>query len=229
MFHVIRNYRRVDPEVVDDFAALEVATVHEAYDKGGALAAAIKPLAPSMRLCGPALTARVHPGDNLILHKALDIARPGDVLVVDADGWEGGPWGELMTVIAQARGLRGLVIDGFVRDVSAIQQLGFPVFARGSSVKGTFKEDLGLLNHPVSCGGVVIAPGDLVLGDEDGVCAVPRETTAQVLAAARARDADEARLRKRFAAGETLWDIAGLAAVGAARGLTEEHAAEGDR
>jgi len=229
MFHVIHSYRRVEPELVEAYSGLEVATVHEAYDKRGALAAAIKPLRTSMRLCGPALTATLHAGDNLILHKALDIACPGDVLVVDAAGWEGGPWGELMTVIAKARGLAGLVIDGFVRDVSAIAELEFPVFSRGSSVKGTFKEDLGLLNHPVSCGGVVVAPGDLVLGDEDGVCAVAVDDAPQVLLAARARDEQEAQLRRRFAAGETLWDVADLAAVGAARGLVEQDATEEER
>ncbi len=229
MFHVIRNYRRVDRELVEAFSELEVATVHEAYEKRGALAAAIKPLSRSMRLCGPALTVTLHAGDNLILHKALDIARPGDVLVVDAGGWEGGPWGELMTVIAQAHDLGGLVIDGFVRDVSAIQELGFPVFGRGSSVRGTFKEDLGLINHVVSCGGISVAPGDLVLGDEDGVCAVAVADAPEVLVAARARDDHEAQLRRRFAAGETLWDVADLAAVGAARGLAEEDTAEGDR
>jgi 4-hydroxy-4-methyl-2-oxoglutarate aldolase len=229
MFHVIRNYRRVDRELVEAFAGLEVATVHEAYGKRGALAAAIKPLTASMRLCGPALTAELHAGDNLILHKALDIASPGDVLVVDAAGWEGGPWGELMTVIAQAHHLGGLVIDGFVRDITLIQKLGFPVFARGSSVKGTFKEDLGLLNHPVSCGGVSIQPGDLVLGDEDGVCAVAVDDAEEVLVAARARDDQEVVLRRRFAAGETLWEVAGLEAVGEARGLVEEATAEGER
>jgi 4-hydroxy-4-methyl-2-oxoglutarate aldolase len=157
MVHVIHRHARVAPQLVDAFADIGVATVHEAHDKGGAMAAAIKPLAAGMRVCGPALTVKLQPGDNLMLHKALDIVGPGEMLVVDIDAWEGGPWGELMTIIAGARGVAGLVIDGFVRDVTAIARLGFPVFARGSSIKGAFKQELGLLNHPVSCGGVIVA------------------------------------------------------------------------
>jgi 4-hydroxy-4-methyl-2-oxoglutarate aldolase len=229
MLHVIHRHDRVAPQLVDAFADIGAATVHEAYDKRGAMAAAIKPLAPGMRVCGPALTVKLQPGDNLMLHKALDIAASGDVLVVDIDGWEGGPWGELMTVIARARGLAGLVIDGFVRDTTAITRLGFPVFARGSSVKGTFKEDLGLLNHPVSCGGVIVQPGDLVAGDDDGVCVVARQDAEQVLASALARERDEDELRKQFAAGASLWDVADLARVAHVRGLREDGAQEDGR
>jgi 4-hydroxy-4-methyl-2-oxoglutarate aldolase len=224
MFHVIHSYRRVEPEIVEAFSRLSVATVHEAYGKRGAMAAAIMPARYYMRLCGPALTVELHAGDNLMLHKALDIADRGQVLVVDAQGWEGGPWGELMSVIAMARGIAGLVIDGFVRDVAEIAQLGFPVFARGSSVKGTFKQQLGLVNHRVSCGGVVVEPGDLVLGDEDGVCAVRRRDAAAVLGAAQARERDEKQLRERFRAGESLWNVAGLDRVARERGLQEEPA-----
>src|SRR3954453_6449522 len=114
MFHVIHSYRRLEPELVGAFSQLAVATVHEAYEKRGAMAAAIKPLCPAMRVCGTALTVKLQAGDNLMLHKALDIVAPGDVLVVDVESWEGGPWGELMTVIAMARHVAGLVIDGFV-------------------------------------------------------------------------------------------------------------------
>jgi 4-hydroxy-4-methyl-2-oxoglutarate aldolase len=224
MFHVMHSYRRLERELVDAFSEVAVATAHEAYDKRGAMAAAIKPLRPGMRACGTALTVKLQAGDNLMLHKALDIVAPGDVLVVDVESWEGGPWGELMTVIALARGAAGLVIDGFVRDASEIAQLGFPVFARGSSVKGTFKHALGFVNHPVSCGGVLVEPGDLVFGDEDGVCAVSRRDAAWVLEAARAREREEAALRERFRAGESLWDVGELASVGQARGMTEEPA-----
>jgi 4-hydroxy-4-methyl-2-oxoglutarate aldolase len=222
MFHVIHDHPRIAPDLIHEFSKLDVATIHEAYDKRGAMAAAIKPLRDDMRVCGAALTVKLQPGDNLVLHRALDIVAPGEVLVVDIDGWEGGPWGDLMTTIAMARKAAGLVIDGFVRDVTAIQELDFPVFARGSSVKGTFKEALGLVNHPVSCGGVIVNAGDLIVGDEDGVCAVNREDAEQVLADALTRQQMEDGLRRRFASGESLWAVADLATVGRAQGLTEQ-------
>ena len=222
MFHVVRNHPRVTDEQIHAFSPLGVATVHEADDKRGAMAAAIKPVSPGSRVCGPALTVALQPGDNLMLHKALDIVEPGEVLVVDGQAWEGGPWGELMTIIAQAKGAAGLVIDGFVRDVSAIRSLGFAAFARGSSVKGTVKESLGLINHPISCGGVVVHAGDLILGDDDGVCVVPSGRAADVLVGAQRRERAEADLRRRFTAGGSVWDDAGLAAVARARGLREE-------
>lgn len=222
MFHVIRNYERVAESVVRGFVDLDVATVHEALGKRGAMAAAIKPIYAGMRVCGTALTVRSQPGDNLMLHKAIDIVSPGEVLVVDIGGWEGGPWGELMSVMAQTRRCGGLVIDGYVRDGATIRKHGFDIFARGLSVNGTYKENLGLINHPVSCGGVIVEPGDLVLGGDDGVCVVPKAEAKTVLERAIARLEDEGRSRERFARGETLWDLGGLQAVAAAKGLREE-------
>jgi 4-hydroxy-4-methyl-2-oxoglutarate aldolase len=227
VFHVIRNYERVAPPLVEAYAGLDVATVHEAGGKQGAMAAVIKPIHPGMRVCGTALTVRSQPGDNLMLHKAIDIVSPGEVLVVDMAGWEGGPWGDLMSVMAKARECAGLVIDGYVRDSATIRDLGFDVFARGLSVKGAFKEDLGQVNHPVSCGGVIVNPGDLVLGDDDGVCVVPRAEAEAVLKLARARVEEEHRSRERFAAGETLWTLAGFQELATAKGLREEPVAGG--
>jgi 4-hydroxy-4-methyl-2-oxoglutarate aldolase len=222
MFHVIRRYDRVPEMVVKAYAELDVATVHEARGKQGAMAAAIKPLYPGMGVCGTALTVRCQPGDNLMLHKAIDILCPGEVLVVDIGGWEGGPWGDLMSVAATARQCAGLVIDGYVRDGQTIREHRFNVFSRGLSVNGTFKGDLGLVNHPVSCGGVIVEPGDLVLGDDDGVCVVPKADAVPVLEQARVRLADERRSRARFAQGETLWTVAGYQQIAAAKGLREE-------
>lgn len=222
MFHVIRNYKRVPEALVRTYAELDVATVHEAAGKQGSMAAVIKPIHAGAQLCGTALTVRCQPGDNLMLHKAIDIVGPGEVLVVDMAGWEGGPWGELMSLMAKARGCVGLVIDGYVRDSKAIDALGFDVFARGVSVRGTFKEDLGLINHPVSCGSVIVHPGDLVRGDDDGVCVVAREHAASVLRMAKAREEEECLTREQFASGETLWDLAGFQAVAAEKGLREE-------
>ncbi len=226
MHHVIRSYDRVPQEVVDAYAELEVATVHEAQEKRGAMRAAIAALTPGVRVCGTALTVKAQAGDNLMIHKALDIVAPGEVLVVDVEGWEGGPWGELMTVMAQARGCSGLVIDGYVRDSTAIRAAGFPVFARGTSIKGTFKQALGWVNHPISCGGVTVWPGDLLVGDDDGVCVVARGDAESVLEAARKREREENALRPRFAAGETLWTVADLTAAANTAGLREEPVAE---
>jgi 4-hydroxy-4-methyl-2-oxoglutarate aldolase len=222
LFHVIRNYERVPDAVVKRYADLDVATVHEALGKRGAMVPAIKPIYPGMRVCGTALTVRSQPGDNLMLHKAIDIVSPDEVLVVDIGGWEGGPWGELMSVMAKARRCGGLVIDGYVRDGEAIRAHKFDVFARGLSVNGAYKENLGLINHPISCGGVIVEPGDLVLGDDDGVCVVPKAEAETVLEQATARVEEEGRGRQRFAGGEALWDLGGLRAVAAAKGLREE-------
>jgi 4-hydroxy-4-methyl-2-oxoglutarate aldolase len=222
MLHVIRNYERVPQALVARYHDLDVATVHEARGKQGAMAAAIKPIYSGMRVRGTALTVRCQPGDNLMLHKAIDILAPGEVLVVDVGGWEGGPWGDLMSVAAQARGAAGLVVDGYVRDGEAIRAHGFDVFARGLSVNGTFKEDLGLINHPISCGGVIVEPGDLVIGDDDGVCVVPKAEAEAVLARARTRQKEESLSRERFARGETLWEIAEFQSVAVAKGLMEE-------
>ncbi|TDC96114.1 4-carboxy-4-hydroxy-2-oxoadipate aldolase/oxaloacetate decarboxylase, partial [Nonomuraea deserti] len=135
---------------------------------------------------------------------------------------EGGPWGDLMSVAAKARECAGLVIDGYVRDGAVIREHDFDVFARGLSVKGTSKENLGLVNHPVSCGGVIVEPGDLILGDDDGVCVVPKADAAYVLERATIRLQEEQRSRARFAQGETLWSTAGFQETAVAKGLREE-------
>jgi 4-hydroxy-4-methyl-2-oxoglutarate aldolase len=227
VFHVVRGYERVSEAVVAAYAELDVATVHEARGKQGAMIAAIKPLFAGMRVRGTALTVRCQPGDNLMLHKAIDIVSPGEVIVADVSGWEGGPWGDLMSVMAKARGCAGLVIDGYARDGQAIRDHGFDVFARGLSVNGTFKEDLGLVNHTISCGGVVVEPGDLVLGDDDGVCVVSKYDAEQTLERAIARVDEERAIRARFAKGETLWSLKDYQRLAVAKGLREEP--EGER
>ncbi len=222
MFHVIHTHDRVSDRLVKAFADHDVATVHEALGRRGAMGAVIKPLYPGMHVCGTALTVRGQAADNLMLHKAIDVVSPGEVLVVDMGGWEGGPWGDLMSVAAKARRCGGLVIDGYVRDGQTIREHGFDVFARGLSVKGTAKESLGLINHPVSCGGVIVEPGDLVLGDDDGVCVVPAGEAEEVLEKADRRREDERVNRERFARGETLWSMAGFQEAAVAKGLREE-------
>ncbi len=223
MAHVISNISRVSPETVLNYRGLSAATVHEASGGKGALSSRIKPIYPAMRVCGPAVTVKVRPGDNLILHKAIYVAQAGDVIVADADGFpEAGPWGEIMAVAALARGLAGLVINGCVRDAEAMNERGFPVFACGLCIKGTEKTSLGLINHPLNLDNVTINPGDLVLGDRDGVVIVSREEAAEVYRKSLAREEKEETIKVRLKNGETTLDIYGFGAIITARGLTEE-------
>ncbi len=226
MDEVIRRHPRADPGLVDRYRGLSAATVSEAQGRRGAVAAAIKPIAAGMRLLGTALTVNCPPGDNLMLHRALELVGPGEVIVCDNQGWEGGPWGELMTVMAQAHSCAGLLIDGHVRDGAAIAAAGFPVFARGLALQGTTKERLGLVNHPVRCGGISVRPGDLVVGDDDGVCVVAREAVGAVLEAARAREEKEQSALREYAAGATLWREGGLSEVAVRLGMTEAAGSE---
>jgi len=194
--------------------ALGVATVYEAQGAKGALDSGIKPLDPDSRLVGPALTVDTRPADNLMLHYALLKARPGDVLVVDAKGFlEAGPWGDVLTAAAMKAGIAGLVIHGAVRDASAIVQTGFPVFCRGLSIKGTGKHQPGRLNVPVCIGDALIRPGDVIVGDRDGLVVVARDEVDAVIAKAEAREAKEAEQRSAIERGVSTAELLGLMPV----------------
>jgi 4-hydroxy-4-methyl-2-oxoglutarate aldolase len=187
------------------------ATVYEAQGAKGALDSGIKPIDPSSRLAGPALTVDTRPADNLMLHYALSKARPGDVLVVDAKGFlEAGPWGDVLTAAALKAGIAGLVIHGAVRDAGAIVEMGFPVFCRGLSIKGTGKVHAGKVNVPVCIGDVVIRPGDIVVGDRDGLVIVSHEEAQSVLESARAREAKEEEFRMAIEKGVSTAELLGL-------------------
>ncbi|KAA0997984.1 4-carboxy-4-hydroxy-2-oxoadipate aldolase/oxaloacetate decarboxylase [Paraburkholderia panacisoli] len=201
---------RVEASVVETARTLPAATLHEAGGKIGALPAAIKPVAPGFRICGTAITVHSPGGDNLWLHRALVLAQPGDVLVVYTNGaYEHGYWGEVMTTAAKVRGLAGLVIDGSVRDADLLEQIGFPVFSRGLSIRGTGKDygAIGWINEPVLIGNVTVNAGDLIVGDRDGVVVIPRARAADVVEMAAKREADEAAICKRIEAGETTMQI----------------------
>ena len=201
---------RVEASVVETARTLPAAALHEAGGKIGALPAAIKPVAPGFRICGTAITVHSPGGDNLWLHRALVLAQPGDVLVVYTNGaYEHGYWGEVMTTAAKVRGLAGLVIDASVRDADLLEQIGFPVFSRGLSIRGTGKDygAIGWINEPVLIGNVTVNAGDLIVGDRDGVVAIPRERAADVVQMAANREADEAAICKRIEAGETTMQI----------------------
>lgn len=182
MVHVITRFKRPSNDLIERFREIGSATVHEAYGRKGAVDSAIKPIKSGIRICGPAFTVQCAPGDNLMLHKALEKAQPGDVLVTSVGGYyEAGYWGALMATSAMAKNLGGLAIDGCIRDSSEIIRMGFPIFCRGFCIKGTTKTVLGLINHPILFGGVMVHPGDLILGDEDGMVVVEREACEEVL------------------------------------------------
>lgn len=190
---------------------LGAATIYEAQGAKGALDSGIKPIAPGMRLAGHALTVDTRPADNLMLHYAMLKARPGDVLVVDAKGFlEAGVWGDVFTEQAQRIGLAGLVIHGAVRDAAAMTEAGFPVFSRGLSIKGTGKHQPGRLNVTVTIGDVAIDPGDVIVGDQDGVVVVKRHEVDAVLRKSRQREEKEAQFRQQIRDGATTVDLLGL-------------------
>jgi 4-hydroxy-4-methyl-2-oxoglutarate aldolase len=197
-------------ELIEQIAAFPTATLHEAMGKYGALPSGIKPISAEMRVCGTAVTVQTMPRDNMMLHRAIAAAGEGDVIVVHtSDFWEAGYWGEIMAVASRARGIAGLVIDGCVRDAEPITALGFPVFSRGLCIHGTTKFGKGTLNEPITIGQVTIQPGDIVVGDRDGVVIVPKGKTAEAIEKARAREEKEARVMERLRNGETTLEIYG--------------------
>lgn len=210
MLNIKRNVPSCDSMLLEEFKLQSAATVHEAMGRRGALDPVIKPIVRSMRMCGQALTVRCHTGDNLMLIKAVSMARPGDVIVADMGAAEdSGPFGEVLAVECVTRGIAGLVLSCAVRDSREIEKLGFPVFSNGLCVKGTAKATLGVINHPINCGGQIVTPGDIVLGDADGVVVVPLEEAENILKAAKERVEKEERVMKRIRAGESLFDIYG--------------------
>ena len=188
MAHVITQIQRPPEELVRPFKDFGAATVYEAAGRIGSVDPAIKPLSRNMRLLGAALTVRCHPKDNLMLHKALQIAQPGDIIVAATEGYpNAGYFGDLMATSAMARQIGGLAIDGCVRDSAEIIEMGFPIFCRGTCMRGTAKQTLGSVNHPVLFGDIVVNPGELVLGDDDGIVIIPQARLEAVLEASRLR------------------------------------------
>jgi RraA family protein len=191
---VIRDFDRVSPAIVAEAAPYASSILADVAGRRGALHGRIQPLAPSMRFAGPALTVELRPGDNLMIHAALAVARPGDVIVVDGKGdLSSALMGEIMSQQAVALGVAAVVIDGAVRDSEAIRALGFPMFAAGLNPNGPTKSVAGRLNHPISIGGVTVKPGDLVVGDADGVTVIEREKAAAMLPLAAQKVAAETR------------------------------------
>lgn len=192
----------ISSEKLAQLRDLGTATVYEAQGAKGALDSGMKPIDPTIRLAGPALTVDARPADNLILHYAVLKAKPGDVLVVDAKGFmEAGPWGDVLTLQAMNLGIAGLVINGCVRDANLIIDLGFPVFCRGLSIKGTGKNQPGKVNVPICIGDAVIRPGDIIVGDRDGLVVVAQDEVDMAIANSIARENKEVQQRKAIEAG----------------------------
>lgn len=202
MAHVYKDIKRPDPKIVEAFKNIGAATIHEAYGRRGAVDMAIKPIKPGLRICGPAVTVQCHPADNLMLHKAIQVCSPGDIIVATVGGhYEAGYWGALLTTSAIANGVGGLALDGCIRDVAENRELGFPIFCRGFCIKGTTKAVLGLVNHTIVFGGIVVNPGDLIVGDDDGIVVVERSKCEEVLAKSLKRIEDEQEKSKKLSQG----------------------------
>jgi 4-hydroxy-4-methyl-2-oxoglutarate aldolase len=226
---VVRNIHRADAAMVKRLGALGTSTVHEAYGRVGLMKPYMRPVWTGAEAAGTAVTVLAQPGDNWMIHVAVEQCRPGDILVVGCttDNTDG-MFGDLLATSLMARGVTGLVIDAGCRDVKSLREMGFPVWSRAISAKGTVKATLGAVNVPVVCAGINVHPGDAVIADEDGVVVVARKEASEVLAKGEKRQADEEGKRKQLASGVLGLDMYGMREPLARAGLVYVDEPESD-
>lgn len=223
MIHVLTNIVRPAKEIVDAFREHASATIHEASGRKGYISNRIKPIAKGMKICGPAFTVQCPAGDNMMLHKALERAKPGDVIVATVGGAEEyGYFGDLMATSAISRKIAGLCIEGCVRDSAEIIEAGLPVFSTGLSIRGTGKGQLGLINYPTVFGGQTISAGDIIVGDDDGLVVIRREDCEDVLNKTIARVKAEIIKAEQLATGVSGVEYNKFGPLFEAAGLVEE-------
>lgn len=212
MHEVVTGINRPDPELISKFEGIPTAVLSDVTTKyENTMTHEIKPVYDGASMAGTAVTVKTYPGDNLMAHKAVTLAEPGDVLVIDANEYtEAGLWGELISTSCKEHGLNGTIIDGAARDIDEIEALDYPVYARAVSPKGSYKAHPGSINIPISCGGVSVEPGDIVVGDGEGIAIVKPENAEEVLDDAKQKLQDETNLQEQIREGEYIYDLAGF-------------------